>query len=84
MEFSDESLIHIMAHDSIFIKAGISNEMLVNSVYNAMKILEERNSDEYKIQNAIVRETQTKQAALIAEKEAKDLIEQSLYIRNRK
>jgi hypothetical protein len=49
-----------------------------------MKILEERNSDEYKIQNAIVREKQTKKAALIAEKEARDLIEQSLYIRNNK
>tara|TARA_B110001450_G_C17388156_1_gene386544 strand:+ start:30 stop:284 length:255 start_codon:yes stop_codon:yes gene_type:complete len=84
MEFSDESLIDIMAHDSIFIKAGISKEMIVKSVYNAMKNLEERNSEEYKIQNAIVREKHTKQAALIAEKEARELIEQSLYIRNKK
>ena len=45
-----------------------------------MKYMESRNSDTFRIQNAISREKQTKEAALIAEKEASDLIKNSLSI----
>ena len=42
--------------------------------------MESRNNDIYKVQNAISREKQRKEAASIAEKEANELIKRSLYI----
>ena len=48
-----------------------------------MKYLESKNIDQYKIQNAILNEDKTKKAAIIAEKQVKELIETSLDIKNR-
>ena len=48
-----------------------------------MKFLESKNTDRYKIQNAIINEEKTKKAALIAEIEAKELIKNSLNIKKR-
>lgn len=80
MEINDECLIKCMARDKILIDRGITEEMLFDSLCRAMKYMESRNSDTFRIQNAISREKQTKEAALIAEKEASDLIKNSLSI----
>ena len=80
MEINDECLIKCMARDKVLVDRGVTEEMLFDSLCRAMKYMESRNSDMYRIQNAISREKQTKVAALIAEKEASDLIKNSLSI----
>ena len=83
MEFQDSSLIRIMCKDSVLKERGITENMLEECVLRAMKVLESRNTDRYKIQNAIINEEKTKKAALIAEIEAKELIKNSLNIKKR-
>ncbi len=80
MEINDECLIKCMARDKVLVDRGVTEEMLFDSVCRAMKFLESKNSDIYKVQNAISREKQRKEAASIAEKEANELIKRSLYI----
>ena len=80
MEINDECLIKCMARDKVLVDRGVTEEMLFDSLCRAMKYMESRNNDMYRIQNAISREKQTKVAALIAEKEASDLIKNSLSI----
>tara|TARA_B100001175_G_C19510816_1_gene643743 strand:+ start:1744 stop:1998 length:255 start_codon:yes stop_codon:yes gene_type:complete len=83
MEFQDSSLIRIMCNDSVLKERGITENMLEECVIRAMKFLESKNTDRYKIQNAIINEEKTKKAALIAEIEAKELIKNSLNIKKR-
>tara|TARA_B000000475_G_C15750822_1_gene346873 strand:- start:2 stop:250 length:249 start_codon:yes stop_codon:yes gene_type:complete len=80
MEINDESLIRFMAKDKVLMDKGITEEILFDSLCRAMKYMENKNSDIYKVQNAVNREKHTKTAAMIAEKEANDLIKNSLSI----
>ena len=83
MDIYDESLIKIMCKDDILKKHGITEDMLEQCVIRAMKYLESKNIDKYKIQNAILNQDKTQKAAIIAEKQVKDLIETSLNIKKR-
>lgn len=83
MDIYDESLIKLMCKDSVLKERGITENILEECVIRAMKTLENKNMDNFKIQNAIINEEKTKKAALIAEKQAKELIQNSLNIKNR-
>ena len=81
MDIYDESLIKVMCNDNILKNRGITEEMLEQCLIRAMKYLENKNIDQYKIQNAIINQDKTKKAACIAEQQVKDLIESSLNIK---
>lgn len=83
MDIYDESLIKVMCNDNALKKRGITQDILEQCVIRAMKYLESKNKDQYKIQNAILNEDKTKKAAIIAEKQVKELIETSLDIKKR-
>lgn len=83
MEIYDESLIKIMSRDHTLRERGVTEDMLEQSLIRAMKYLESKRIDNYKIQNAILNQERTKKAALIAEKQVKELIENSQNIKKR-
>jgi hypothetical protein len=83
MEIYDESLIKIMSKDDTLRERGVTEDMLEQSLIRAMKYLESKRIDNYKIQNAILNQERTKKAALIAEKQVKELIENSQNIKKR-
>lgn len=83
MEIYDESLIKIMCNDQCLRQRGVTEDMLEHSLMRAMKYLESKRIDNYKIQNAILNQEITKKSALIAEKQVKELIENSQNIKKR-
>ena len=82
MDIYDSSLIKIMCKDQYLKDKGITEDLLEECVMRAMNILESKTTNNYRIQNAIKKEEESRRLAVIAEKEARELIESSLMIKN--
>ena len=80
MDIYDDSLIKLMCKDKVLKERGITESLLEDCVMRAMKIMESKNVDNFKIQNAIINEEKTKKAAKIAEIQAKELMKHTLNI----